>query len=66
MLLAVEDPDEVAKEESGDAEQDGAGCSFCGGLGHRITNCPKLQTNLRSQQANMRDVIGGAAYGGNW
>lgn len=30
-------------------ENDQKGCAFCGGLGHRITNCPKLEANQRKQ-----------------
>ncbi len=28
-----------------------AGCSYCGGLGHRITECPKLEA-MQSKQAS--------------
>ena len=27
-------------------------CTFCGGLGHRITNCPKLELQKRQQMAS--------------
>ncbi|PVU90943.1 hypothetical protein BB559_003479 [Furculomyces boomerangus] len=30
------------------------GCAFCGGLGHRILDCPKLESQRRVQQAGMR------------
>lgn len=30
---------------------DDKGCSYCGGLGHRITNCPKLEA-IQSKQAS--------------
>jgi len=56
MLMQLDDP--TAGEE-GDSS-----CAYCGGPGHRITNCPKLKGNVRGQ-ANSRDIIGNAAYGGN-
>ena len=36
-----------------DANQAGGedGCAYCSGLGHRITNCPKLE-GLKSKTAN--------------
>ena len=34
------------------------GCSYCGGLGHRITNCPKLEAVNRKKNA----VIGRKDY----
>ncbi|KAF2359880.1 DEAD/DEAH box helicase domain [Trinorchestia longiramus] len=35
---------------SGGAAGDEAGCSYCGGLGHRITACPRLEA-MQSKQA---------------
>ncbi|RKP40374.1 P-loop containing nucleoside triphosphate hydrolase protein [Dimargaris cristalligena] len=35
-----------------------AGCSFCGGLGHRIGDCPKLEQQRRAQTSNMRARMG--------
>ncbi|KAG9508635.1 putative ATP-dependent RNA helicase DDX41, partial [Fragariocoptes setiger] len=47
-------------------EDDDQGCAFCGGLGHRITMCPKLEANQAKQQASVsrRDFLaqGGADY----
>eukprot|EP00667_Euglena_gracilis_P007414 EG_transcript_7490 len=39
FLRTIHDP----KEEEQDYVDDGKGCSYCGGLGHRITTCPKLE-----------------------
>jgi len=39
------------------------GCAFCGGLGHRITNCPKLDKDARRIGSGMKDSIAG---GGDW
>lgn len=35
------------------------GCSYCGGLGHRITNCPKLETdkNKEASSISRRDYL---------
>lgn len=29
------------------------GCTFCGGLGHRITNCPKLEAQQSKTASNL-------------
>ena len=59
FLLALEDP-------AGDARAAGAGtgegCAFCGGLGHNILDCPKLEAQ-RKQAAPRRDMLaGGSAW----
>ncbi|XP_071453867.1 ATP-dependent RNA helicase abstrakt [Hetaerina americana] len=38
---------------------DGRGCSYCGGLGHRITDCPKLEAIQNKQASNIgrRDYL---------
>lgn len=35
------------------------GCSYCGGLGHRITDCPKLEAIQTKQASNIgrRDYL---------
>jgi hypothetical protein len=42
------------------------GCSYCGGLGHRITDCPKLEALQTKQAQNIgrRDYLatGSADY----
>lgn len=48
------------------AAGDGKGCSFCGGLGHRISDCPRL-ANRNDEQirgANRKDYFGSGGYGG--
>ena len=43
------------------------GCAFCGGLGHRITDCPKRDKNARQLGAGQRDMLlGGGGYGGEY
>ena len=38
---------------------DDRGCSYCGGLGHRITNCPKLESvqNKKAADVGRRDYL---------
>lgn len=38
---------------------DEKGCSYCGGLGHRITDCPKLEAIQNKQASNIgrRDYL---------
>lgn len=40
------------------------GCAYCGGLGHRITECPKLEAIQNKQASNMRkrDFLSNADY----
>merc|ERR1740121_3139607 len=43
------------------------GCAYCGGLGHRIANCPKLETTRQKTASAGRDYLTtgtGARYGG--
>eukprot|EP00923_Selenidium_pygospionis_P032631 GHVN01057505.1.p1 GENE.GHVN01057505.1~~GHVN01057505.1.p1 ORF type:complete len:617 (-),score=94.40 GHVN01057505.1:351-2201(-) len=50
------------------------GCGFCGGLGHRIAQCPKLQTQKAKQMGGAgKDYLTSesrygvtAGYGGDW
>lgn len=54
VLQALEDPEDQLQDLGGVR-----GCAFCGGLGHRITECPKLDKDARRLGANMRDSLGG-------
>eukprot|EP01012_Entosiphon_sulcatum_P040260 TRINITY_DN5390_c0_g1_i2.p1 TRINITY_DN5390_c0_g1~~TRINITY_DN5390_c0_g1_i2.p1 ORF type:complete len:603 (-),score=148.04 TRINITY_DN5390_c0_g1_i2:59-1867(-) len=54
VLRTLHDPAE--EKESADQFADGKGCSYCGGLGHRITNCPKME-KLQSKSL----LMGGSA-----
>ncbi len=40
------------------------GCMYCGGLGHRITNCPKLESNNKAQERGQKDYFGSGGFGG--
>ncbi|OQS01773.1 DEAD/DEAH box RNA helicase [Achlya hypogyna] len=63
VLRALEDPLEASQTNATGSK----GCAFCGGLGHRITDCPKLDANARKINAGRRDYLGGqsAGYGGD-
>ena len=39
------------------------GCAYCGGLGHRVTDCPKLRSDSRDQQARTKDHFAGSGFG---
>eukprot|EP00916_Digyalum_oweni_P002504 GHVL01004602.1.p1 GENE.GHVL01004602.1~~GHVL01004602.1.p1 ORF type:complete len:633 (+),score=92.92 GHVL01004602.1:61-1959(+) len=42
------------------------GCAYCGGLGHRITNCPKLASQKSKQPGTGRDFLAtGSRYSGD-
>ncbi|KAJ3029461.1 DEAD-box ATP-dependent RNA helicase 35 [Rhizophlyctis rosea] len=38
-------------------------CTFCGGLGHRITNCPKLEAQKKQTVAQFRSMHAGSGAG---
>ena len=60
MLQALDDPDEDLQDLGGTK-----GCSFCGGLGHRITESPKLDKDARKNAAGKKDSLAGNdGYGG--
>jgi ATP-dependent RNA helicase DDX41 len=50
------------------ANEDGSrGCSFCGGLGHSIVDCPKIDKDARRVAGGHKDAIAsGDGYGGDW
>jgi len=69
VLKALEDPYEEL-ERSGDGLSNATGtkgCAFCGGLGHRITDCPKVDAQVRKIGAGKRDFLAGKSegYGGD-
>jgi len=62
VLLAIEDPAEAAGLGSGAGAAADGGCSFCGGLGHRITDCPKLEQQRRQAGPRKDLLAGGSAW----
>ncbi|CAK4118906.1 unnamed protein product [Aphanomyces euteiches] len=77
VLKALEDPMEHSQDNSTGSKgkmkkfkvslKHCLGCAFCGALGHRITDCPKLDTQARKLNAGRRDYLGGQSggYGGD-
>uniref|UniRef100_K3X7H8 RNA helicase n=1 Tax=Globisporangium ultimum (strain ATCC 200006 / CBS 805.95 / DAOM BR144) TaxID=431595 RepID=K3X7H8_GLOUD len=68
VLRALEDPYTETAEGGGLSNATGTkGCAFCGGLGHRITDCPKVDAQSRKIGAGRRDYLGGKSegYGGD-
>lgn len=53
----MEDPSEKYGSLTG-------GCSFCGGLGHRINDCPKLEQQRKQQMNSMMSSSRNAGGGG--
>ena len=56
VLMALEDPADLVDDGSG------KGCAYCGGLGHRIANCPKLAKERAAISGNKRDFLAGGDY----
>jgi ATP-dependent RNA helicase DDX41 len=45
----------------------GVGCSYCGGLGHTILNCNKIDKNARQVASGKKDALAtGGGYGADW
>ncbi|KAJ1648743.1 DEAD-box ATP-dependent RNA helicase 35 [Dispira simplex] len=63
VLESLYDPTEKYRNLPPDAALP-AGCSYCGGLGHRITDCPKLEQHRRAQTSGMRSRMGDGGEGG--
>ncbi|GAB2214436.1 hypothetical protein Droror1_Dr00018782 [Drosera rotundifolia] len=63
VLMTLHDPTEEAQAL---ADASGVkGCAYCGGLGHRIQNCAKLDHQKSVQLANSRrDYFGNGGYRG--
>jgi ATP-dependent RNA helicase DDX41 len=64
VLQALDDPDEDLVNVGGLR-----GCAFCGGLGHRITECLKLDKDARRIGAGKKDALvtnSSGGYGGDW
>lgn len=60
VLLAL--PDDTDEQELGEATGK-KGCAYCGGLGHRITNCPKKTEHALQRNAQYKDFLKDADSG---
>ena len=59
VLEMLEDP----RAQYANANSSGTtGCAFCGGLGHTVVDCPKIDKDARRVAGNQRDVITGGEY----
>jgi ATP-dependent RNA helicase DDX41 len=64
VLSALDDPmdlDDQAFKLTGTR-----GCAYCGGLGHRITQCPQLEKHKAQEVSTVtrKDMFGAGGYGG--
>lgn len=57
VLMMLDDP----RDRTG-----GAGCSYCGGLGHTVVDCPKIDKNARQMASGRKDALATGDYGGDW
>ena len=63
VLATIVDP---MDEEMGNGEDyNEKGCAFCGGLGHRVATCPKLEQHRMKQIMGNKndDLVGSASRG---
>jgi len=58
FLEGIKDPNATAEEL--EAATGRKGCAYCGGLGHRVTDCPKLRADTNAAK---RARMGGGAEG---
>ena len=60
VLATLDDPMEEATHD-----ELARGCQFCGGLGHRVATCPKLEAHRMKQiMGGSRDDLAGNASRG--
>ncbi|KAI8113545.1 hypothetical protein M9435_003546 [Picochlorum sp. BPE23] len=61
ILQTIHDPmEELAEVEAASGTK---GCAYCGGLGHRVAECPKLRSDTKDQYLRRVDRFGGSGYG---
>lgn len=61
IFFALHDPLEELEEMVAISGQ--KGCAYYGGLGHRITDCPKLEFETKASRQS-KDFFGSGGYGG--
>ena len=59
VLEMLEDPRDLIK-----GDKTAGGCSFCGGLGHSILNCPKIEKDAKKIHRGQHDAL--QMGGGDW
>ena len=72
-LLAIDDPAgdlraaaKAAQAAGGGAEGGPVACTYCGGLGHRITECGRLDRERAKLSGITRDALGKGGGGADW
>jgi ATP-dependent RNA helicase DDX41 len=66
VLLMLDDPRDQNNNNAGGNSSTGVGCSFCGGLGHTIIDCPKIDKDAKRVAGSHRDVLTSTGGGGDW
>ena len=64
VLMMLDDPRDLGLNGGTQPLSGSTGCSFCGGLGHTIVDCPKIDKDARRVAGSHRDVLAGG--GGDW
>ena len=64
VLMMLDDPRDLGLNGGTQPQSGSTGCSFCGGLGHTIVDCPKIDKDARRVAGSHRDVLAGG--GGDW
>jgi len=54
FLMALESEEDTLAQADPNVDR---GCGYCGGLGHRITACPKLEQNQMKQVKSKREFL---------
>jgi ATP-dependent RNA helicase DDX41 len=62
----LDDPRDQNNNNAGGNSSTGVGCSFCGGLGHTIIDCPKIDKDAKRVAGSHRDVLTSTGGGGDW
>ncbi|KAK9810473.1 hypothetical protein WJX72_011297 [[Myrmecia] bisecta] len=62
VLHALHDP--LEELEAAATASGTKGCAFCGGLGHRMADCPKLASQTRQEARGKKDYFGAGGFGG--
>ena len=62
VLMMLADPTEELKEV--EVMSGMRGCAYCSGLGHRLSDCPKLRSETRAAARNRKDYFSSGGFGG--
>ena len=67
VLMVLDDPNANRRNTNANDGHQG-GCSFCGGLGHAVLDCLKIDKVSGRIASGQKDAIDSTSegYGGNW